>query len=737
MKIIKRNGSEVVFDISKIIAAVTKANNVVPAAQQLSKQQIHAIADHVQAVCGARNHAMNVEEIQDLVENAIMDTGAHEVARKYITYRYVQGLKRTHNTTDDRILSLIECNNEEVKQENSNKNPTVNSVQRDYMAGEISKDLTARLLLPPDIVKAHREGLIHFHDADYFAQHMHNCDLVNLEDMLQNGTVISGTFIEKPHSFSTACNIATQIIAQVASNQYGGQSISLTHLAPFVDVSRKKIAAEVESEMEGLPVTEERKKAIVEKRLRAEINRGVQTIQYQVVTLMTTNGQAPFITVFMYLGEARNPQEKADLAIIIEETIRQRYQGVKNEAGVWITPAFPKLIYVLEEDNVREGTPYFYLTKLAAKCTAKRMVPDYISEKKMREYKLSKGETEGHGDVYTCMGCRSFLTPDRSGNGWDNIANAKNYDGKPKYYGRFNQGVVTINLVDVALSSHGDFDEFWKIFDERLALCHEALMCRHNRLKGTLSDAAPILWQYGALARLQKGEPIDKLLYGGYSTISLGYAGLYECCKYMTGKSHTDPAAKPFALSVMQHMNDACAKWKAESNIDFSLYGTPLESTTYKFAKCLQKRFGVIPGITDRNYITNSYHVHVSEEIDAFTKLKFEADFQKLSPGGAISYVEVPDMQDNLAAVIRVMQFIYDNIMYAELNTKSDYCQVCGYDGEIQIVEDDGKLIWECPHCHNRDQNKLNVARRTCGYIGTQFWNQGRTQEIKDRVLHL
>ena len=737
MKIIKRNGSEVVFDISKIIAAVTKANNVVPAAQQLSKQQIHAIADHVQAVCGARNHAMNVEEIQDLVENAIMDTGAHEVARKYITYRYVQGLKRTHNTTDDRILSLIECNNEEVKQENSNKNPTVNSVQRDYMAGEISKDLTARLLLPPDIVKAHREGLIHFHDADYFAQHMHNCDLVNLEDMLQNGTVISGTFIEKPHSFSTACNIATQIIAQVASNQYGGQSISLTHLAPFVDVSRKKIAAEVESEMEGLPVTEERKKAIVEKRLRAEINRGVQTIQYQVVTLMTTNGQAPFITVFMYLGEARTPQEKADLAIIIEETIRQRYQGVKNEAGVWITPAFPKLIYVLEEDNIREGTPYFYLTKLAAKCTAKRMVPDYISEKKMREYKLSKGETEGHGDVYTCMGCRSFLTPDRSGNGWDNIANAKNYDGKPKYYGRFNQGVVTINLVDVALSSGGDFDKFWKIFDERLNLCHEALMCRHNRLKGTLSDAAPILWQYGALARLEKGEPIDKLLYGGYSTISLGYAGLYECCKYMTGKSHTDPAAKPFALSVMQHMNDACAKWKAESNIDFSLYGTPLESTTYKFAKCLQKRFGVIPGITDRNYITNSYHVHVSEEIDAFTKLKFEADFQKLSPGGAISYVEVPDMQDNLAAVIRVMQFIYDNIMYAELNTKSDYCQVCGYDGEIQIVEDDGKLIWECPHCHNRDQNKLNVARRTCGYIGTQFWNQGRTQEIKDRVLHL
>ena len=740
MKIIKRNGSEVVFDISKIIAAVTRANNVVPAAQQLSKQQIHAIADHVQAVCGARNHAMNVEEIQDLVENAIMDTGAHEVARKYITYRYVQGLKRTHNTTDDRILSLIECNNEEVKQENSNKNPTVNSVQRDYMAGEVSKDLTMRMLLPPEVVKAHEEGIIHFHDSDYFAQHMHNCDLVNLDDMLQNGTVISGTLIEKPHSFSTACNIATQIIAQVASNQYGGQSISLTHLAPFVDISRKKIRRDAEAEMRelGIHPGEEKLSEIVEARLREEIKRGVQTIQYQVVTLMTTNGQAPFITVFMYLGEAGDDQRlKSDLAIIIEEMLRQRYQGVKNEAGVWITPAFPKLIYVLEEDNIREGTPYFYLTKLAAKCTAKRMVPDYISEKKMREYKLSKGETEGHGDVYTCMGCRSFLTPDRSGNGWDNIANAKNYDGKPKYYGRFNQGVVTINLVDVALSSGGDFDKFWKIFDERLNLCHEALLCRHNRLKGTLSDAAPILWQYGALARLEKGEPIDKLLYGGYSTISLGYAGLYECCKYMTGKSHTDPAAKPFALSVMQHMNDACAKWKAESNIDFSLYGTPLESTTYKFAKCLQKRFGVIPGITDRNYITNSYHVHVSEEIDAFTKLKFEADFQKLSPGGAISYVEVPDMQDNLAAVIRVMQFIYDNIMYAELNTKSDYCQVCGYDGEIQIVEDDGKLIWECPHCHNRDQNKLNVARRTCGYIGTQFWNQGRTQEIKDRVLHL
>ena len=737
MKIIKRNGTEVPFDITKIIVAVSKANQSVDEKLRLSREQITQIAAAVTDRCQQLNRAVSVEEVQDMVENQLMDVQAHDVARHYITYRYVQNLKRQTNTTDERILSLIECNNEEVKQENSNKNPTVNSVQRDYMAGEISKDLTARLLLPPDIVKAHREGLIHFHDADYFAQHMHNCDLVNLEDMLQNGTVISGTFIEKPHSFSTACNIATQIIAQVASNQYGGQSISLTHLAPFVDVSRKKIAAEVESEMEGLPVTEERKKAIVEKRLRAEINRGVQTIQYQVVTLMTTNGQAPFITVFMYLGEARNPQEKADLAIIIEETIRQRYQGVKNEAGVWITPAFPKLIYVLEEDNVREGTPYFYLTKLAAKCTAKRMVPDYISEKKMREYKLSKGETEGHGDVYTCMGCRSFLTPDRSGNGWDNIANAGNYDGKPKYYGRFNQGVVTINLVDVALSSGGDLDKFWKIFDERLELCHKALMCRHNRLKGTLSDAAPILWQYGALARLKKGEPIDKLLYGGYSTISLGYAGLYECCKYMTGRSHTDPVAKPFALQVMQHMNDACQAWKKQHDIDFSLYGTPLESTTYKFAKCLQKRFGIIPGITDKNYITNSYHVHVAEQIDAFTKLKFESEFQKLSPGGAISYVEVPNMQDNLEAVIKVMQFIYENIMYAELNTKSDYCQVCGYDGEISIVEEDGKLVWECPKCHNRDQNKLNVARRTCGYIGTQFWNQGRTQEIKDRVLHL
>ncbi len=740
MKIIKRNGSEAVFDITKIIAAITKANNVVAESQRLTNHQIIEISDKVQTTCLSRGHAMNVEEIQDIVEDAIMATGAYEVARKYITYRYVQSLKRTHNTTDDRILSLIECNNEEVKQENSNKNPTVNSVQRDYMAGEVSKDLTMRMLLPPEVVKAHEEGIIHFHDADYYAQHMHNCDLVNLDDMLQNGTVISGTLIEKPHSFSTACNIATQIIAQVASSQYGGQSISLTHLAPFVDVSRKKIRRDVEAEMKelGIDPGEQKISEIVEARLREEIKRGVQTIQYQVVTLMTTNGQAPFITVFMYLGEAgENQRLKSDLAIVIEEMLRQRYQGVKNEAGVWITPAFPKLIYVLEEDNIREGTPYFYLTKLAAKCTAKRMVPDYISEKKMKEYKLSKGETEGNGDVYTCMGCRSFLTPDRSGNGWDNVANAQNYDGKPKYYGRFNQGVVTINLVDVALSSGGDFDKFWKIFDERLELCHKALMCRHNRLKGTLSDAAPILWQYGALARLKKGEPIDKLLYGGYSTISLGYAGLYECCKYMTGKSHTDPAAKPFALNVMQHMNDACQTWKKQHDIDFSLYGTPLESTTYKFAKCLQKRFGIVPGITDRNYITNSYHVHVAEQIDAFTKLKFESDFQKHSPGGAISYVEVPNMQDNLEAVIKVMQFIYDNIMYAELNTKSDYCQVCGYDGEISIVEEDGKLVWECPKCHNRDQNKLNVARRTCGYIGTQFWNQGRTAEIKDRVLHL
>ena len=723
MKIIKRNGAEVPFDITKIITAVTKASDSVGGKARLSREQITDIAAAVTDQCQALNRAVSVEEVQDMVENQLMDIKAHDIARHYITYRYIQSLKRQTNTTDERILSLIECQNEEVKQENANKNPTVNSVQRDYMAGEISKDLTARLLLDPEIVKAHQEGLIHFHDSDYFAQHMHNCDLVNLDDMLQNGTVISGTYIEKPHSFSTACNIATQIIAQVASNQYGGQSISLTHLAPFVDVSRKKIAAEVEAEMEGLDVSAERKREIVERRLRSEINRGVQTIQYQVVTLMTTNGQAPFITVFMYLGEARNAQEKADLAIIIEETIRQRYQGVKNEAGVWITPAFPKLIYVLEEDNIHPGDPYYYLTELAAKCTAKRMVPDYISEKKMLELKVDKN---GEGHCYTCMGCRSFLTP-----------YVDPETGKPKYYGRFNQGVVTINLVDVALSSGGNFDKFWKIFDERLDLCHRALQARHKRLLGTPSDAAPILWQYGALARLKKGEKIDKLLFGGYSTISLGYAGLYECVKYMTGKSHTDAGAKPFALSVMQHMNDKCNEWKKAENMDYSLYGTPLESTTYKFAKCLQKRFGIVPGITDKNYITNSYHVHVSEHIDAFTKLKFESEFQKLSPGGAISYVEVPNMQDNLEAVMSVLQFIYDNIMYAELNTKSDYCQCCGYDGEIRIVEDDGKLVWECPKCGNRDQNKLNVARRTCGYIGTQFWNQGRTQEIKDRVLHL
>ena len=723
MKIIKRNGAEVPFDITKIITAVTKASDSVGGKARLSREQITDIAAAVTDQCQALNRAVSVEEVQDMVENQLMDIKAHDIARHYITYRYIQSLKRQTNTTDERILSLIECQNEEVKQENANKNPTVNSVQRDYMAGEISKDLTARLLLDPEIVKAHQEGLIHFHDSDYFAQHMHNCDLVNLDDMLQNGTVISGTYIEKPHSFSTACNIATQIIAQVASNQYGGQSISLTHLAPFVDVSRKKIAAEVEAEMEGLDVSAERKLEIVERRLRSEINRGVQTIQYQVVTLMTTNGQAPFITVFMYLGEARNAQEKADLAIIIEETIRQRYQGVKNEAGVWITPAFPKLIYVLEEDNIHPGDPYYYLTELAAKCTAKRMVPDYISEKKMLELKVDKN---GEGHCYTCMGCRSFLTP-----------YVDPETGKPKYYGRFNQGVVTINLVDVALSSGSNFDKFWKIFDERLALCHRALQARHKRLLGTPSDAAPILWQYGALARLKKGEKIDKLLFGGYSTISLGYAGLYECVKYMTGKSHTDAGAKPFALSVMQHMNDKCNEWKKAENMDYSLYGTPLESTTYKFAKCLQKRFGIVPGITDKNYITNSYHVHVSEHIDAFTKLKFESEFQKLSPGGAISYVEVPNMQDNLEAVMSVLQFIYDNIMYAELNTKSDYCQCCGYDGEIKIVEDDGKLVWECPKCGNRDQNKLNVARRTCGYIGTQFWNQGRTQEIKDRVLHL
>ena len=740
MKIIKRSGSEVTFDIQKIVNAITAANNDAAPHERLTEDQIALAAHSVEWLCGRAGHTVSVEEIQDMVENQIMALGRFEVARKYIIYRYIQTLKRTSNTTDDKILSLIECNNEEVKQENSNKNPTVNSVQRDYMAGEVSKDITMRLLLPAEVVAAHNEGIIHFHDSDYFAQHMHNCDLVNLEDMLQNGTVISGTLIERPHSFSTACNIATQIIAQVASCQYGGQSISLTHLAPFVEVSRQKIRRQVLDEINtlGLETSSEKINEVVEARLRDEIRRGVQTIQYQVVTLMTTNGQAPFVTVFMYLNEARTPEEKRDLAMIIEEVLRQRYEGVKNEAGVWITPAFPKLIYVLEEDNITEDAPYFYLTQLAAKCTAKRMVPDYISEKKMRELKLSKGETEGNGDCYTCMGCRSFLTPDRSGNGYDNVANAGNYEpGKPKYYGRFNQGVVTINLVDVACSSQGDEKKFWEIFDERLELCHEALMCRHNRLKGTLSDAAPILWQYGALARLPKGEPIDKLLYGGYSTISLGYAGLYECVKYMTGHSHTEAEGTPFALEVMQHMNDKCTEWKEASNIDFSLYGTPLESTTYKFAKCLQRRFGIIEGITDKGYITNSYHVHVSEEIDAFDKLKFESQFQRLSPGGAISYVEVPNMQDNLKAVIRVMQYIYDNIMYAELNTKSDYCQECGFDGEIQIVEDDGKLVWECPHCGNRDQEKLNVARRTCGYIGTQFWNQGRTEEIRDRVLHL
>ena len=724
MKIIKRNGAEVAFDVSKIENAIRKANEEVSEDNRLTEEQIALICKKVTALSGDLNRAVNVEEIQDFVENQIMDQKAFAVARKYITYRYTRALVRKANTTDAQILTLIECNNEEVKQENSNKNPTVNSVQRDYMAGEVSKDLTRRILLPREIVEAHDEGLIHFHDADYFAQHMHNCDLVNLEDMLQNGTVISGTFIEKPHSFSTACNIATQIIAQVASNQYGGQSISLTHLAPFVDVSRQKIRADVAEELKDLGITDEKKIAkIAEKRLKAEIAKGIQTIQYQVVTLLTTNGQAPFVTVFMYLGEARSERERADLAMIIEETLRQRIQGVKNESGVWVTPAFPKLIYVLEEDNVREGSRYWYLTQLAAKCTAKRMVPDYISEKMMLKYKIDKN---GEGHCYTCMGCRSFLTPYVDEN------------GKPKYYGRFNQGVVTINLVDVALSSGGNEDRFWKIFDERLELCYRALMYRHNRLKGTLSDAAPILWQYGALARLKKGETIDKLLYGGYSTISLGYAGLYECVKYMTGKSHTDEEAKPFALAVMQHMNDKCKEWKKKEHIDFSLYGTPLESTTYKFAKCLQKRFGVIPGVTDKNYITNSYHVHVSEKIDAFTKLKFESEFQQLSPGGAISYVEVPNMQNNIPAVLSVMQYIYENIMYAELNTKSDYCQVCGYDGEIQIVEDaDGKLVWECPHCHNRDQTKMNVARRTCGYIGTQFWNQGRTQEIKDRVLHL
>lgn len=740
MKIIKRSGSEVTFDIQKIIDAIKGANSEVKEAERLTDRQVVYAAQNVAERCESVGHTVSVEEIQDMVEDEIMALDRFEVARRYIIYRYVQGLKRQKNTTDDKILSLIECNNEEVKQENSNKNPTVNSVQRDYMAGEVSKDLTQRVLLPAEIVEAHNEGIIHFHDSDYFAQHMHNCDLVNLEDMLQNGTVISGTLIERPHSFSTACNIATQIIAQVASCQYGGQSISLTHLAPFVEVSRQKIRRQVDAELKelGVEAPEEKVSEVVETRLRDEIRRGVQTIQYQVVTLMTTNGQAPFVTVFMYLNEARSEAEKRDLAMIIEETLRQRYEGVKNEAGVWITPAFPKLIYVLEEDNVHEGSEYFYLTQLAAKCTAKRMVPDYISEKKMREFKLSKGETEGNGDCYTCMGCRSFLTPDRTGNGYDNVARAKNYEpGKPKYYGRFNQGVVTINLPDAALSSQRDMDKFWEIFDERLELCHRALRCRHERLLGTLSDAAPILWQYGALARLDKGEKIDKLLFGGYSTISLGYAGLYECVKYMTGASHTDEHGTPFAMAVMQRMNDKCNEWKAAEDIDYSIYGTPLESTTYKFSKCLQRRFGIIPGVTDKGYITNSYHVHVSEEIDAFDKLKFESQFQRLSPGGAISYVEVPNMQDNLKAVIRVMQYIYDNIMYAELNTKSDYCQECGFDGEIKIVEDDGKLVWECPHCGNRNQETLNVARRTCGYIGTQFWNQGRTEEIRDRVLHL
>ena len=732
MKVIKRNGTEVVFDIGKIISAVTKANESVEESARMTPLQIQRIAEFVELSCLKMNRSPSVEEIQDLVEYQIMAHGAYEVAKNYVTYRYTRSLIRRSNTTDDKILSLIECCNEEAKQENSNKNPVVNSTQRDYMAGEVSRDLSERLLLPQDIVDAHREGIIHFHDSDYFAQHMHNCDLVNLEDMLQNGTVITGTLIERPHSFSTACNIATQIIAQVASNQYGGQSISLAHLAPFVDVSRRKIRRLVEQEMEALGIqpTREKIEELVETRLRDEVRRGVQTIQYQVLTLLTTNGQAPFVTVYMYLGEAKNEQERKDLALIIEETLEQRYQGVKNEKGVWITPAFPKLIYVLEEDNIHEDSPYWYLTKLAAKCTARRMVPDYISAKKMLELK---------GDVYTCMGCRSFLTPDRfTDAGIGNIANAGNYEpGKHKYYGRFNQGVVTINLPDVALSSGGDLDKFWKIFDERLELCHRALMCRHNRLKGTLSDVAPILWQYGACARLKKGETIDELLYHGYSTISLGYAGLYECVKYMTGKSHTDPEATPFALSVMQHMNDACKKWKEESDIDFSLYGTPLESTTYKFAKCLQRRFGVIEGITDKGYITNSYHVHVTEPINAFDKLKFEAQFQHLSPGGAISYVEVPDMQNNLEAVLQVMKFIYDNIIYAELNTKSDYCQVCGWDGEIQIQEENGKLVWTCPKCGNTDQDKMNVARRTCGYIGTQFWNQGRTQEIRDRVLHL
>lgn len=740
MRIIKRSGEEQEFNPQKISVAIGKANDSVPKAKQFPKNYIPAYTAQTVAACENLGHTPTVQEVQDIVEDVLMDSGHHEVARSYIKYRYTHDAMRQHNTTDDKILALIEYRNEEVKQENSNKNPQVVSVQRDYMAGEVSKDLTMRMLLPKDIVEAHNAGIIHFHDADYYAQHMHNCDLLNLDDMLQNGTVISGTLIERPHRFSTACNIATQIIAQVASCQYGGQSISLTHLAKFVDVSRKAICKEVDKENAELHLnlTEYQRNQIVDGRLRKEVRAGIQTIQYQVITLMTTNGQAPFITVFMYLNEAGKDEVlKHDLALCIEEMLRQRYEGVKNEVGVYITPAFPKLIYVLEDDNIQEGQPFFYLTKMAAKCTARRMVPDYISEKKMREYKLSKGETEGNGDVYTCMGCRSFLTPDRSGNGWDNIANAKNYDGKPKYYGRFNQGVVTINLVDVALSANKDEEAFWRIFDERLELCHRALQCRHKRLKGTLSDIAPILWQYGALARLKKGETIDKLLYNGYSTISLGYAGLYECCMAMYGKSHTDPAVKPFALKVMQHMNDKCNEWKAAENIDYSLYGTPLESTTYKFAKCLQKRFGIIKDVTDHEYITNSYHVNVREKIDAFSKLAFESEFQKLSPGGAISYIEVPNMQDNLEAVIAVMQFIYDHIMYAELNTKSDYCQVCGYDGEIQIVKDNGKLVWECPHCHNRDQHKMNVARRTCGYIGTQYWNQGRTQEIAERVTHL
>lgn len=740
MRIIKRSGEEQEFNPQKISVAIGKANDSVPKAKQFPKNYIPAYTAQTVAACENLGHTPTVQEVQDIVEDVLMDSGHHEVARSYIKYRYTHDAMRQHNTTDDKILALIEYRNEEVKQENSNKNPQVVSVQRDYMAGEVSKDLTMRMLLPKDIVEAHNAGIIHFHDADYYAQHMHNCDLLNLDDMLQNGTVISGTLIERPHRFSTACNIATQIIAQVASCQYGGQSISLTHLAKFVDVSRKAICKEVDKENAELHLnlTEYQRNQIVDGRLRKEVHAGIQTIQYQVITLMTTNGQAPFITVFMYLNEAGKDEVlKHDLALCIEEMLRQRYEGVKNEVGVYITPAFPKLIYVLEDDNIQEGQPFFYLTKMAAKCTARRMVPDYISEKKMKEYKLSKGEEKGDGDVYTCMGCRSFLTPDRSGNGWDNIANAKNYDGKPKYYGRFNQGVVTINLVDVALSANKDEEAFWRIFDERLELCHRALQCRHKRLKGTLSDVAPILWQYGALARLKKGETIDKLLYNGYSTISLGYAGLYECCMAMYGKSHTDPAVKPFALKVMQHMNDKCNEWKAAENIDYSLYGTPLESTTYKFAKCLQKRFGIIKDVTDHEYITNSYHVNVREKIDAFSKLAFESEFQKLSPGGAISYIEVPNMQDNLEAVIAVMQFIYDHIMYAELNTKSDYCQVCGYDGEIQIVKDNGKLVWECPHCHNRDQHKMNVARRTCGYIGTQYWNQGRTQEIAERVTHL